>query len=63
MLILLAFIIFQNSAQVKISSLIPVLYMLINIDFISINYFLKFCADENIFIDIRALLLLNTFAR
>ena len=52
-----------NSAQMKISSLISLLYMLINISFISINYFLKFWADENIFIDICALLLRNTFAR
>ena len=33
---------YANSAQMKISSLISLLYMLINISFISINYFLKF---------------------
>jgi len=38
-------------------------YMLMNIDFVSIYYFLKLYADENIFIDICALFLLNTFAR
>ena len=54
---------FTNSAQMKISSLISVLYMLININFICLDFFLKLWADENIFIDICALLFLKTLAR
>ena len=45
---------FANSAQMKISSLISAPYMLTNINFVSINYFPEFRADENILIDICA---------